>query len=239
MNLFKSFGIGVLSLFLIYILFFNLLMAMNINPFPGFVFPANSVYWNDNYYFGFHSIYAILDGFPRGLSIGMVGKNLANFIESLTGLKETLEKLMNAEGIDIVAIFTFIFNLFIAPLRALVALLAVTIEVFTTIFEIIIYFIQIITGQFNQNNIIDNWNGGNVIWVSGYYDNDLGSYVAGHYEYYDGLVYMGISNGIYVPSYNTGATWVEYSTTPLPDNPFISLINSLLSSLRGDTSVSA
>ena len=176
MRFVHALAISVLVIFGVYILYFNLVMALNVvgssnhlTPFLG-LFVLDNTRWTSDYYFGFNSIRYALDDLPSVVRFDYTLEMFEQFVDSLTGFSDTLDKISNfnyfsgdgslwdtlvAIGNLVWDIGSIFFSILTAPFRMLIAFITLNIEIFTTIIDVLVYIWGILNGTYNLP--IDNW----------------------------------------------------------------------------------
>lgn len=150
MKLFKSLFISIVSFLFIPILVINLVGIINNNILLANNTPINLWYtnlatkWNDNHYFGFGSFYNAMKVFPYE-NINSILTYLKNIIDfSLAPLFSILES-----GDVAGAVGSLLINTIIGPFYILVCLLAILVQAFSFIYNIIIWLGLCFGGMFN------------------------------------------------------------------------------------------
>lgn len=149
MGVLQKFGIAFLTFFGMFLLYFNLCLVWNIQPFPNF-FNGSRTMWSSDYYFGFESIMEMIHQFPTDLYISEFNENLGDFADSLGTLRDTLRNFSTfIEDGDFFALLKVLVNLFTAPIQAIYYFLVTTINITITIIELIVYVVRLFRGDFN------------------------------------------------------------------------------------------
>jgi len=171
MKVIHYFAIAVLSIFGVYLLYFNLVMALNVvgssnhvTPFLG-LFVLNNERWTSDYYFGFDSIRKILNDLPTAIRFDYTLTMMENFVESLTGFSGVLQELQNNTAFvgqansfwdTITQIGNLLFNfgklffqIMISPFKALIAFITINVQIFLTIIDCLTFIWRILNGTYN------------------------------------------------------------------------------------------
>lgn len=171
MRVFKDFAGAFFVFFGAFILYFNLVMALNvvggsnhITPFLG-LYALDNTRWTDQYYFGWDSIWGIIDDLPSAFQFDNFLLKFETFVKTLNPLGELLggftvdagsysnvvDQILNA----IKVLFTGLFSILTAPFRMLVAFIELNVYLFQTIIEALNFIYHILDGHYNTP--IDGW----------------------------------------------------------------------------------
>lgn len=183
MKLIHAFGVAFLIFFGVFILYFNLVMALNvvgsnnhITPFLG-LFVLDNSRWTSDYYFGFASIFGngddikgILKDLPSAIRFDYTLKMFTDFVESLSGFKKTMDDITNLNyfsgggsfieqlqqlGNLLFGLGKIFFGILTSPFRALIAFITLNIELLWTIIDVLQFIWAILNGTYNIP--MDNW----------------------------------------------------------------------------------
>ena len=174
MTLFKRFGEVFLVFFGVFILYFNLVMALNvtggndhITPFLG-LFSTNGNRWSSDYYFGFNSIWGIINDIPSAFQFDNFLSLFSKFADTLgkQGIIGSLEKFINMgkqtssnNVLQLLQVFfTFfqvIIDILISPFKMLIAFIELNIALFDSILQALKFIQSIIEGKYNQE--VSGW----------------------------------------------------------------------------------
>ena len=169
MRVFRAFLVSFLSLFGVFLLYFNFCLATSTEPFPTLFVPNSLNNWNNNYYFGFMSIMNIIDDIPTTLTLSNFNHNLDLFEGSLGGLSSTFENF--GEWVNTGNMLSLVFGIFsvlTAPIQAIFYFLLINIIMFEQLIEIINLIFKLVSGYYNIN-IADTWSFGLDELPDGYY----------------------------------------------------------------------
>ena len=165
MRVFKDFAGAFFVFFGVFILYFNLVMALNvvgssnhITPFLG-LYALDNTRWTDQYYFGWDSIWSIIDDLPTAFQFDNFLSKFETFVQTLNPLGELLggftydaggysnivEQILNA----IKVLFTGLFSILTAPFQMLVAFIELNVYLFQTIIEGLTFIYHILDGRYN------------------------------------------------------------------------------------------
>lgn len=164
MRPFRVFAVAFLMFFGVYILYFNLVMALNVvggsshlTPFLGFYAVYNER-WTSDYYFGFQSIIDILDAIPEIFTFGNFLQAFEKFVATLFPLSDLLDefshfgvggdsifKLLQSIG----RLFTIFFDILISPFKMLVSFIELNILLFKSIIQGLQFIDTIVNGRYN------------------------------------------------------------------------------------------
>lgn len=165
MRVFKDFAGAFFVFFGVFILYFNLVMALNvvgssnhITPFLG-LYALDNTRWTDQYYFGWDSIWSIIDDLPTAFQFDNFLSKFETFVQTLNPLGELLggftydaggysnivEQILNA----IKVLFIGLFSILTAPFQMLVAFIELNVYLFQTIIEGLTFIYHILDGRYN------------------------------------------------------------------------------------------
>lgn len=213
MRIFKAFGSAFLVFLGVYLLYFNLVMALNvvgegqyITPFVG-LFSASGDKWTDGFYIGFSTFFGdsqnnvggVFTDFPRLLEFNNLLDSFVDFVDSFTNFKGVLQgfnyNLVGSSAWEqLLQVFYSIFRLWteilIAPFKMIISFITLFAKVFQTIIELLKYIKDILGGKYNTP--ISGWSSPleNYFGNSGYNPNISGA-TAPHGE-------VSVSGGIVV-----------------------------------------
>lgn len=166
MRLFEAFAKSFLIFFGIFILYFNLFMAMDIvgtgdghiTPFLG-LYAISDTTWGSDYYFGFSSIMQILDDLPKQLNFANFLNDFEEFVKTLTPVSNWLNNGWKSDisttnpleifGSIFTDFFTIWFDLLSAPFQMLYHFILLNIHLFQTLIELFNFVWRMINGNYN------------------------------------------------------------------------------------------
>lgn len=166
MRLFESFAKAFLIFFGVFILYFNLFMAMDIvgqgsghlSPFLG-LYSVDDTRWGSDYYFGFSSIMQILGDLPKQLNFANFLEDFKEFVGSLNVFGDFLYDYKAPDLIDsnfweilgnmLYVVFGAWFNIIIAPFKMLYHFIVLNVHLFQTLIELFNFVWSMINGKYN------------------------------------------------------------------------------------------
>lgn len=172
MTIFKRFAEVFLIFFGVYILYFNLVMALNvvgsdshITPFLGF-YAVDNTRWTSDYYFGFDSIMNTIRAIPSAFQFDNFLALFSKFVDTLSPLSSLFDDFSKlstpTSGWDVWSMlqtffnfFSIIFDIILAPFKMLVAFIELNIALFQSIIEALQFIWAIISGKYNSP--VDGW----------------------------------------------------------------------------------
>lgn len=192
MAIFKRFGEVFLIFFGVYILYFNLVMAINVvgsdspfvTPFLG-LYAVDNSRWTSDYYFGFESIYRIIKSIPSIFQYNNFLESFRKFVNTLAPLESVLTDLKSSfpsSATDILGLLKVFFNIFkvffdilISPFTMLINFLKLQVDLFQSIIQVLDFIHNVLNGNYNMpisdwssplENYFENipyYNGGNAV----------------------------------------------------------------------------